>query len=85
MGILCRGVKKNDLARGMVLCAAKSQQLCNHFDASIYMLARNEGGRSKPIISKYTQILFSQTWSIPCRIDLRKSNRILRFSPGRNY
>lgn len=56
----------------MVLCAAKSETICNHFDASIYMLAKNEGGRSKPIISKYTQMLFSRTWSIPCRVDLCK-------------
>lgn len=60
----------------MVLSAAGSEVLGNHFDASIYMLAKNEGGRSKPILSKYTQMLFSQTWSVPCRVDLRKSIRI---------
>lgn len=72
VGALVRGIKKSDVIRGMVLCATRSEAIGNHFDASVYMLAKNEGGRSKPIISKYTQVLFSQTWSIPCRVDLRK-------------
>lgn len=56
----------------MILCASRNEIMANHFDASIYMLSTNEGGRSKPIVSKYTQVLFSQTWSIPCRVDLRR-------------
>lgn len=72
MGALVKGIKKKDVIRGMVLCATKTHVIGNQFDASVYMLAKNEGGRHKPIVSKYTQVLFSQTWSIPCRLDLRK-------------
>ncbi|EDS35278.1 elongation factor tu [Culex quinquefasciatus] len=36
----------------------------------MYLLAKNEGGRSKPLTSKYIQQLFSKTWNVPCRVDL---------------
>lgn len=59
-----------DIEKGMLLCAVGSQQLSNRFVASIYFLTKAEGGRSKPITSKYIQQLFSKTWSVACRIDL---------------
>lgn len=79
VGVRVKNIKKTDVLRGMVLCATKTQTLGNHYDASVYMLAKNEGGRHKPIVSKFTNVLFSQTWSIPCRIDLRKFRSIKRF------
>ena len=54
----------------MLLCAAGSEKLSNRFKASVYFLSKNEGGRSKPIVSKYIQQLFSKTWMVACRIDL---------------
>lgn len=54
----------------MLLCAATTEKLSNHFDASMYLLSRNEGGRSRPLTSKYIQQLFSRTWNVPCRVDL---------------
>jgi elongation factor Tu len=36
----------------------------------VYFLTRAEGGRSKPVTSKYIQQLFSRTWNVPCRIDV---------------
>lgn len=72
VGVLVRGIKKSEVQRGMVLCAYKTQKISNQYDASVYMLQSNEGGRTKPIVSRYTQPLYSQTWNVPCRIDLRK-------------
>lgn len=70
IGVLLRGVKVNDVEKGMLLCASGSEKLCNHFEATIYFLSRAEGGRSKPVASKYIQLLFSNTWNLACRIDL---------------
>lgn len=56
----------------MLLCASNTVNLSNRFKASIYFLTPGEGGRSKPITSKYCQQLFSRTWSVACRIDLGK-------------
>lgn len=70
IGTVVRGIKLSNVQRGMLLCAAGSENISNHFDASIYLLAKNEGGRHRPLTSKYIQQLFSRTWNIPCRIDL---------------
>ena len=69
IGVLLRGVKISSVQKGMLLCAAGSEKLSNHFDASMYLLTRSEGGRSKPMTSKYIQQLFSRTWNLPARID----------------
>uniref|UniRef100_A0A1B0D1H8 protein-synthesizing GTPase n=1 Tax=Phlebotomus papatasi TaxID=29031 RepID=A0A1B0D1H8_PHLPP len=70
VGALLRGIKISTVQKGMLLCAAGSEKISNHFDASMYLLARSEGGRSKPLTSKYIQQMFSRTWNVPCRVDL---------------
>lgn len=70
IGALLRNVKITAVQRGMLLCAAGSTKVSNHFDGTIYLLAKNEGGRSKPLTSKYIQQLFSKTWNVSCRVDL---------------
>lgn len=70
VGVLLRAIKVSQVQRGMLLCATGSETISNHFDGSIYLMSRSEGGRSKPLTSKYIQQMFSRTWNIPCRIDL---------------
>jgi elongation factor Tu len=70
VGVLLRNIRAAAVQRGMLLCAKDSKSISNHFDASVYFLSRTEGGRSKPVMTKYIQQLFSQTWNCPCRIDL---------------
>lgn len=72
VGALLRGVKISAVQRGMLLCALGSETISNHFDGSMYLLSRAEGGRTRPLASKYIQQIFSRTWNVPCRIDLRK-------------
>lgn len=59
-----------DMQRGMLLCAAKTEQISNHFDVSLYLLTKDEGGRSQPMTSKYIQPIFRKTLNIPCRVDI---------------
>lgn len=61
----------------MLLCAHNTATISNHYDASMYLLTRSEGGRSKPLTSKYIQQIFSRTWNVPCRIDLVDGNDML--------
>ncbi|XP_047117595.1 elongation factor Tu, mitochondrial [Schistocerca piceifrons] len=77
VGVLLRGVRINSVQRGMLLCASKSESLCNHFEAKIYFLSRAEGGRSKPIVNKYSQQLFCKTWNIFCRVDLQDDKAMI--------
>ncbi|XP_013168654.1 PREDICTED: elongation factor Tu, mitochondrial-like isoform X2 [Papilio xuthus] len=70
VGVLLRGLKLRSVETGMLLCAGKSMKLSNHYKAKVYFMTRAEGGRKKPIFSKYSQQMFSGTWNIACRIDL---------------
>ncbi|KAJ9576015.1 hypothetical protein L9F63_007115 [Diploptera punctata] len=74
LGVLLRGVRINS-----------SETIGNHFEAKVYFLSRAEGGRSKPIASKYIQQIFSKTWNIPCRIDLVNSEMIMPGEHGAVY
>lgn len=77
IGCLIRGVKISTVQRGMLLCAAGSEKMSNHFDASMYLLTRSEGGRSRPMTSKYIQQLFSRTWNVPARIDFPNDTMLM--------
>lgn len=77
VGVLLRGMKIKSVETGMLLTASKSCQMTNHYKAKIYFLARSEGGRKKPIFSKYSQQMFSGTWNIACRIDLDPSMNMM--------
>merc|ERR1712151_1275875 len=50
-GIMLKGVKKSDLARGQVLCQAGTVKVYKGFDADVYVLKEEEGGRKKPFFS----------------------------------
>ncbi|KAG8232767.1 hypothetical protein J437_LFUL012906 [Ladona fulva] len=82
LGALLRGVRITSVQKGMLFCESKSVSISNHFIANVYFLSRSEGGRSKPIMSRYIQQLFSKTWNIPCRIDLMEGNEMIM--PGEN-
>jgi len=77
VGVLLRGIKLQQVTKGMMLCQYGSELIGNHYEAKIYFLTKAEGGRSKPITTKYCQQLFSRTWSIACRVDLLDQNLIM--------
>lgn len=77
VGVLLRGLKIRAVESGMLLCAAKSVTLSNHYKSKVYFLSRSEGGRKKPVFSKYSQQLFSGTWNIACRIDLERNMEMM--------
>ncbi|XP_030388125.1 uncharacterized protein LOC115634501 [Scaptodrosophila lebanonensis] len=77
VGALLRGIKISNVERGMQLCAMGSQDISNHYEGSMYLLSRAEGGRHKPMLSKYIQQLFSMTWNVPARVDLVPSDAML--------
>ncbi|GBP16832.1 Elongation factor Tu, mitochondrial [Eumeta japonica] len=77
IGVLLRNLKLKSVETGMILCAAKSCSLSNHYKAKIYFLSKQEGGRKKPVVSKYSQQMFSGTWNIACRLDLEPTMEML--------
>lgn len=63
-GVLLKAVKQTNIVRGMFLVKPNSATQHSYFSAKIYVLKREEGGRSKPLRDKYQQQLFCSLWSM---------------------
>ena len=64
VGILLRGLKKEDLERGQVLCKPGSITPHTEFEAEVYVLSKDEGGRHTPFFSGYKPQLYIRTADI---------------------
>jgi len=62
MGILCKGIKKGDVRRGMAVAKPGTVEQLDTFEAQVYLLTKEEGGQAKPITHESQQIVFSKTW-----------------------
>uniref|UniRef100_A0A3P9PF92 Elongation factor Tu n=1 Tax=Poecilia reticulata TaxID=8081 RepID=A0A3P9PF92_POERE len=70
LGALVRGLKREDVRRGMVMCKPGSIMPHQKVKAQVYILSKEEGGRHKPIVTNFMPIMFSLTWDMACRIVL---------------
>ena len=64
IGILLRGVEKNDLQRGQVVAAPGSITPHTHFDAEVYVLTKEEGGRHSPFFPGYKPQFYFRTTDV---------------------
>ena len=64
VGILLRGLKKEDIERGQVLCKPGSITPHTEFSAEVYVLSKDEGGRHTPFFSGYKPQLYIRTSDI---------------------
>jgi translation elongation factor EF-Tu-like GTPase len=53
VGILLRGLKREDVQRGQVLCKVGSVKACTKFEAEVYVLSKEEGGRFVSCLCMY--------------------------------
>ncbi|MFH1611410.1 MAG: elongation factor Tu [Patescibacteria group bacterium] len=63
-GVLLRGVKKEEVERGMVLAAPGSLKAHVKFEAKIYALTKEEGGRHKPFFKGYKPQFYIRTTDV---------------------
>lgn len=77
LGILLRGLKREDTRRGMALIKPGSMKIYNSFEAKVYMLTKEEGGREKPLTKTYQTQLFSKTWDIAAKMKLPESKEMV--------
>ncbi len=70
VGILLRGVEKEQIERGMVLCAPKTCTPHTEFKGPIYVLTKEEGGRHKPFFTGYRPQLYFRTTDVTGTIEL---------------
>ncbi|MSU54243.1 MAG: elongation factor Tu [Candidatus Staskawiczbacteria bacterium] len=64
VGILLRGLKKEDIERGQVLCKPGSITPHTEFEAEVYVLGKEEGGRHTPFFTGYKPQLYMRTSDI---------------------
>src|SRR5882724_7629906 len=70
IGALLRGTKKEDVERGQVLAKPNSITPHTNFQAQVYVLNKNEGGRHKPFFSNYRPQFYFRTTDITGSITL---------------
>jgi elongation factor Tu len=64
VGLLVRGLKKEDVERGMVLCKPGSMKLHTKFKAQVYVLSKDEGGRHSPFFTGYRPQFYIRTTDV---------------------
>lgn len=69
-GILLRGIKKEDVERGQVLAKPGSITPHTEFEAEVYVLTKEEGGRHTPFFSGYKPQLFIRTTDVTGEVTL---------------
>lgn len=70
LGCLLRGIKREDVSRGQVLCQPGSIKSYSKFEAEIYCLTKDEGGRHKPFFTNYSPQFYIRTADITGKVIL---------------
>ncbi|HOO09040.1 MAG TPA: elongation factor Tu [Cyclobacteriaceae bacterium] len=70
VGLLLRGIEKDQICRGMVICKPNSVTPHSKFKAEVYVLSKEEGGRHTPFFNKYRPQFYFRTTDVTGEIML---------------
>ncbi len=70
VGVLLRGVERDDIERGQVLCKPGSITPHTEFDAEVYILTKEEGGRHTPFFKGYKPQFYFRTTDVTGEVEL---------------
>ena len=82
VGLLLRGIDKDQIKRGMVICKPGSVTPHSEFKASVYILKKEEGGRHTPFHNKYRPQFYIRTLDVTGEITLPEGTEMVM--PGDN-
>lgn len=74
---MARGVKPGSVKRGMIAALPNTVKQTNNFEASIYVLRKDEGGRKNPITTGYIQPMFINVATLDCLLNLPQDKNLL--------
>jgi elongation factor Tu len=74
-GLLLRGIAKEQVRRGMVLAKPKSITPHTQFEANLYVLTKEEGGRHTPILSGYKPQFYIRTTDVTGSVSFKDSGK----------
>ena len=76
-GALVRGIKRDDIKRGMVMCKPGTVKAYDNFETQVYMLKKEESGRTKPF-TNFTQMqMFSRTWDCTTQVQSQGKGMVM--------
>ena len=81
-GVLLRGLKREDVERGQVLCAPGSISPHTKFESEVYVLSKDEGGRHTPFFKGYRPQFYFRTTDITGAVELPEGVEMVM--PGDN-
>jgi len=82
VGILIRGIKKDEVSRGNILAKPGSVKIYNSFKCKVYILTKKEGGRSKGFTTNYKPQFFFRTMNVTGAVVLPENTSFVL--PGDN-
>jgi elongation factor Tu len=82
IGVLLRGIKKEEVERGQVLCKPGSITPHTNFESNVYVLTKEEGGRHKPFFNNYRPQFYFRTTDVTGSIALPEGTEMVM--PGDN-
>ena len=82
VGVLLRGIKRDGVERGQVLAIPRSITPHTEFDAEVYVLSKDEGGRHTPFFKGYRPQFFFETTDVTGAVELPKDVEMVM--PGDN-
>jgi elongation factor Tu len=82
VGLLLRGIEKDDVQRGQVLAKTGSITPHTKFEAEVYILGKDEGGRHSPLFSGYKPQFFIRTTDVTGEVKLAEGVEMIM--PGDN-
>ena len=81
-GLLLRGIEKEQIRRGMVICKPGSVKPHKHFKCSVYVLSKEEGGRHTPFFNGYRPQFYFRTTDVTG--DVKLPANVEMVMPGDN-
>ena len=82
VGVLLRGTKREEVERGQVLCKPGSVNPHTHFEAEVYVLSKDEGGRHTPFFANYRPQFYFRTTDVTGAVSLPEGVEMVM--PGDN-
>ncbi|MBS1487869.1 MAG: elongation factor Tu [Bacteroidetes bacterium] len=82
VGLLLRGIEKEQITRGMVICKPGTVTPHSKFKAEIYVLSKEEGGRHTPFFNKYRPQFYFRTTDVTGEVKLAQGVEMVM--PGDN-
>lgn len=82
VGLLLRGLKRDDVERGQVVCKPGTVKPHTKFTAEVYVLGKDEGGRHTPFFSGYRPQFYFRTTDVTGSVELKEGVEMVM--PGEN-